>query len=140
MTHLEQLFASPDKAEDLINHAEQLILSGDITVSGLDSLLRMMDGISQGKLESVHSATNEHLDATMHEFVKAQLNWDIEGGNAVEPRIVKRSIRTAVNVLKSNSISKGLYQFHQSNTKTDLSIKRKFEVLGKMVIENTNLP
>jgi len=116
LTHLEQLFASPDKAEDLITHAEQLILSGDITVGGLDSLLRMMDGISQ--------------DATMHEFVKAQLNWDIEGGNAVEPRIVKRSIRTAVNVLKSNSVSKGLYQFHQSNTKTDLSIKRKFEVLA----------
>ena len=67
----------------------------------------------------------------MHEFIKAQLDWDIEGGNAVEPRIVKRSIRTAVNILKSNNVSKGLYQFHQSNTKTDLSIKRKFEIIGR---------
>ena len=75
----------------------------------------------------------------MHEFVKSQEDWDIEGGNAVEPRIVKRSIRTAVNVLKSNSVSKGLYQFHQSNTKTDLSMKKKFEIIGKSLPEKNVL-
>ena len=49
LTHLEQVFAQQDKAEDLVSQAEQLILSGDITVAGLDNLLRLMDGISQGK-------------------------------------------------------------------------------------------
>ena len=48
LTHLEQMFANPEKAEDLVGQAEQLILSGDITVGGLDSLLRLLDGISQG--------------------------------------------------------------------------------------------
>ena len=33
LTHLEQMYAQPEKAEDLVNQAEQLILSGDITVT-----------------------------------------------------------------------------------------------------------
>ena len=48
LTHLEQVFAQQEKAEDLVSQAEQLILSGDVTVAGLDNLLRLMDGISQG--------------------------------------------------------------------------------------------
>ena len=42
----------------------------------MDSLLRLLDGISQ--------------DAAMLEFVKAQEDWEIDGSNAVEPRVVKR--------------------------------------------------
>jgi hypothetical protein len=114
LTHLEQMYAQPEKAEDLVNQAEQLILSGDITVGGLDSLLRLLDGISQ--------------DAAMLEFVKAQEDWEIDGGNAVEPRVVKRPIRTAISVLKSNTASRGLYYFNQTNTKTDMSMRRKFDV------------
>ena len=90
--------------------------SGDITVGGLDSLLRLLDGISQ--------------DAAMLEFVKAQEDWEIDGGNAVEPRVVKRPIRTAIAVLKSNTASRGLYHFNQTNTKTDMSMRRKFDVSG----------
>ena len=116
LTHLEQMYAQPEKAEDLVNQAEQLILSGDITVGGLDSLLRLLDGISQ--------------DAAMLEFVKAQEDWEIDGGNAVEPRVVKRPIRTAISVLKSNTASRGLYHFNQTNTKTDMSMRRKFDVSG----------
>jgi len=114
LTHLEQTFASIEKSDDLIVAAEQHILSGDITVSGLDSLLRLLDGVSQ--------------DAAMMEFIKAQEGWEVKGGNAVEPQIVNQSIRTTISVTKSNIIQHGLYQFHQSSTKTDLSIKRRFEV------------
>ena len=39
----------------------------------------------------------------MLEFVKAQEDWEIDSGNAVEPRVVKRPIRTAIAVLKSNT-------------------------------------
>ena len=87
-----------------------------ISVGGLDSLLRLLDGISQ--------------DAAMLEFVKAQEDWEIDGGNAVEPRVVKRPIRTAISVLKSNTASRGLYHFNQTNTKTDMSMRRKFDVAG----------
>jgi hypothetical protein len=45
-----------DKSTELITAAEQHILSGDITVNGLDSLLRLLDGVSQ--------------DSAMMEFVK----------------------------------------------------------------------
>ena len=68
--------------------------------------------------------------------MKAQEEWSIEGGNAVEPRIIKRIIRTAITVTKSNNISKGMYQFNQTNTKTDLSMRRNFDVTG-IVYYNT---
>jgi len=48
LSHLEQVWNKPEQAEDLLIQAEQLILAGDITVGGLDSLLRLLDGISQG--------------------------------------------------------------------------------------------
>ena len=89
-------------------------ISGDITVYGLDCLLRLLDGVSQ--------------DAAMLEFVKAQEEWEITGGNALEPKIVNRQIRTSISVSKSNIVQQGLYQFHQSNMKTDLSIRRRFDV------------
>lgn len=115
LTHLEQTFGQMDKSTELITAAEQHILSGDITVNGLDSLLRLLDGVSQ--------------DSAMMEFVKAQEDWEIEGGNVVEPRIIKRSIRTSITVCKAQNIStNGLYQFHQASTKVDLSIKRRFNV------------
>lgn len=103
-----------EKSDELIAAAEQHILSGDITVYGLDSLLRLLDGVSQ--------------DAAMIEFVKGQENWEIKGGNAVEPQIINRNIRTTISITKSNIIQQGLYQFHQSSTKTDLSMKRRFDV------------
>ena len=71
----------------------------------------------------------------MYEVVKAMENWDIEGGNAVEPRLVKRSTRTTVTVLKSTQISRGIYQFDHTSTKVDLSIMRKFDINGKVKLK-----
>lgn len=114
LTHLEQIFGNPEKSVELMASAESHVLSGDITVQGMDSLLRLLDGFSQ--------------DAAMFEFVKAQENWEIKGGNAVEPKIVKTAIKTSVSIPRSSQPGNGLYQFAQTSTKADLSMRRRFEV------------
>ncbi|CAG5094500.1 Oidioi.mRNA.OKI2018_I69.XSR.g13614.t1.cds [Oikopleura dioica] len=114
LTHLEQIFGNPEKSVELMTSAESHVLSGDITVQGMDSLLRLLDGFSQ--------------DAAMYEFVKAQEDWEIKGGNAVEPMIVKNSIKTSVSISRSSQPGNGLYQFAQTSTKADLSMRRRFEV------------
>ena len=51
-----------------------------------------------------------------------------QGGNAVEPMIVKNSIKTSVSISRSSQPGNGLYQFAQTSTKADLSMRRRFEV------------
>ena len=46
---LEELFEDDGKCVDLFNQAEQLILSGDITVEGMNGLYSMKMGLTQSK-------------------------------------------------------------------------------------------